>query len=296
MPMSPAPENRAPKIVLGLFALGLSALGLSACAPAVPESGVGFEDYPSYLRQREAALMSGAPVAAAPVAPVAPAFSTERLGAAIDAAEGLPPAGVPLSAMPGAEYPAPGYPAPGYPAPEYPAAEYPGAGSYAADRPRGDAPAGIAVQSGEMTPGAVVGDIAAEGTVAGSAGISDEQDFSAVAARETIESDAERLARNRAQYQVIAPTDLPQRSGAAGPNIVEFALSTSHAVGTPVYKRSSLRMTDPNAACAKFASPDLAQEAFLASGGPDKDRKGLDPDGDGYACAWDPRPFRAALN
>ncbi|HEX9857048.1 MAG TPA: hypothetical protein VGA75_01750 [Paracoccaceae bacterium] len=282
MPMSPALKNRAPKIVLGLFALGLS-----ACAPTVPESGagVGFEDYPAYLRQREAALMSGAPVAAAPVVPVgptAPAFSTERLGAAIDAAEGLPAAGGPLSAMPGAEYPAGAYPAP----------EYPGAGSYAADRPRGDAPAGIAVQSGEMTPGAVVGGDA----VVGSAAISDEQDFSAVAARETIESDAERLARNRAQYQVIAPTDLPQRSGAAGPNIVEFALSTSHAVGTPVYKRSSLRMTNPNAACAKFASPDLAQEAFLASGGPDKDRKGLDPDGDGYACAWDPRPFRAALN
>ena len=38
-----------------------------------------------------------------------------------------------------------------------------------------------------------------------STGISDEQDFAAVAARETIESDKERLARNRAQYQVIRP-------------------------------------------------------------------------------------------
>ena len=40
---------------------------------------------------------------------------------------------------------------------------------------------------------------------------------------------------------------------------------------------------------------DVAQEAFLAQGGPQSDRKGLDPDGDGFACDWDPRPFRAAL-
>ena len=33
-------------------------------------------------------------------------------------------------------------------------------------------------------------------------------------------------------------------------------------------------------------------KAFLEAGGPKRDRKGLDPDGDGFACAWDPRPFR----
>lgn len=62
-----------------------------------------------------------------------------------------------------------------------------------------------------------------------------------------------------------------------------------------MYKRSGLRVSSPAAACAKFSSPDLAQEAFLSAGGPDRDRKGLDPDGDGYACSWDPRPFRTAL-
>mgnify|MGYP000454045377 CR=1 FL=1 len=46
--------------------------------------------------------------------------------------------------------------------------------------------------------------------------------------------------------------------------------------------------------CAKYASADLAQEDFLQRGGPERDRKGLDPDGDGYACNWDPTPFRAA--
>ena len=59
--------------------------------------------------------------------------------------------------------------------------------------PRGNAPAGIAETTSEMAG-------------AGSAAISDEQDFSAVSSRETIESDKERLARNRAQYQVVQPT------------------------------------------------------------------------------------------
>lgn len=215
-------------------------LGVAACAPPqVPDSGggAGFQDYPSYLRQREAALSTGT------TAPVAPAFSTRAIGAAIDAAD----SGAGASALPGAD------------------------AGLAADLPRGDA-------------------------TAGSATISDEQDFSAVAARETIESDAERLARNREEYQVIQPVAVPERTGGTAPNIVEFALSTSHAVGTSMYKRSSLRLGNVNSACARYASPDLAQEAFLAAGGPEKDPKGIDPDGDGYACSWDPRPFRAALN
>ncbi len=47
--------------------------------------------------------------------------------------------------------------------------------------------------------------------------------------------------------------------------------------------------------CAKYGSPDLAQMAFLSKGGPKRDRMGLDPDGDGYACSWDPAPFRQAV-
>ena len=39
----------------------------------------------------------------------------------------------------------------------------------------------------------------------------------------------------------------------------------------------------------------LAQEEFLRTGGPERDKLGVDPDGDGFACAWDPRPFRTAL-
>lgn len=125
-------------------------------------------------------------------------------------------------------------------------------------------------------------------------GISDEQSFEAVSARESIESDAQRLARQAQAYRVIAPEPVPVRTEAR-PNIVSFALSTDNVVGQPVFTRRGIAMeTRARRACARFTSPDLAQEAFLARGGPARDALGVDPDGDGFACAWDPAPFRAA--
>jgi hypothetical protein len=126
-------------------------------------------------------------------------------------------------------------------------------------------------------------------------GISDEQSFEAVSARETIESDAERLARLSAEYQVVQPEALPERQGDTGPNIVAFALQTTNAVGQPVYRRSGFRAEARfESACARYTSADEAQRAFLERGGPEDDRLGVDPDGDGFACYWDPSPFRAA--
>lgn len=123
--------------------------------------------------------------------------------------------------------------------------------------------------------------------------LSDENDFEAVSERQSIESDAERLARNRELYTLIEPTDLPQRPGQAGPNIVAYALATNNPVGEPLYQRmlfnAERRYIDN---CASYASPDLAQIDFLANGGPERDKFGIDPDGDGFACAWDPTPFR----
>lgn len=127
-------------------------------------------------------------------------------------------------------------------------------------------------------------------------GISDSQDFDAVASRESIESDRARLEAQREAFQVIQPGALPQRQGSSGPSIVEFALSTTHPVGQPVYGRSGFSGQNRfNRNCAKYESSDLAQIAFLEAGGPERDRMGIDPDGDGYACFWDPRPFRAAV-
>lgn len=129
------------------------------------------------------------------------------------------------------------------------------------------------------------------------AALSDEQNFQAVSARETIESDAERIAENRARYVQIEPTQLPQREGGNGASIVQYALKTNNPVGQQMYSRSGFNAEARfQRNCAKYASPDLAQEAFLDAGGPQRDRMGVDPDGDGFACFWDPTPFRQARN
>jgi hypothetical protein len=127
--------------------------------------------------------------------------------------------------------------------------------------------------------------------------ISDEQDFTAVAARETIESDRERLRAQREQYVVIAPTALPERTGSSNLDIIDFALNTTNMPGQRIYQRRGNVSEDAYArACGRYASADKAQEAFLRAGGPERDSRGIDPDGDGFACGWDPRPFRLALN
>ncbi len=236
---------------------------LAACNPVVPDSGagVGFQDYNSYLRERE----FGAGPAPAPTAPVT-GFDPGAAAAALDRADGVTAAPLPA---------APTFPPTGNVI-----------GTTVGERPRGNAPAGIKVESGEVaavTPGGVPG------------GVSDENDFAAVSARETIASDKARIETNRAQYTVIQPGALPVRPGATGPNIVEYALATNNAPGVALYARSKLRIGGGAGTCGQYGSPDLAQEAFLANGGPDRDRKGLDPDGDGFACDWDPRPFRTAL-
>lgn len=237
----------------------LAALLLAACTPTTPEAGagVGFQDYNSYIRGA-APAPAGAPVT---VPPPGGAFDPAAAAAAIDRAQGAAPVATAPTVAPTPTV---------LPLPED-----------SANRPRGGAPAGIKEESGEL--------------VHNNTGISDEQDFSAVSSRETIESDKERIARNRSEYVVVQPKDLPQRPGDTGPNIVEFALATKHAPGVQMYKRSGLGVRDVNAACAKFSSPDKAQQEFLAKGGPDRDRMGVDPDGDGFACSWDPRPFRTAL-
>ena len=130
--------------------------------------------------------------------------------------------------------------------------------------------------------------------VSNAAGISGEQDFDAVSGERSIEQDAALIAQNRAQYQVIQPGAVPQRQGNEGPNIVAYALQTTNAVGQPLYRRGAFASKDKEARnCRKYTSADLAQEAFLAAGGPERDREGLDADGDGFACAWNPAVFRS---
>lgn len=164
-------------------------------------------------------------------------------------------------------------------------------------RPRGDAPGNIQVVHSELefaTPGTGVPDT--QLPPENRAKISDEQNFNAVKSRVSIKQDAERLARMRAEYKIIPPKPLPPRPGSDGPDIAAYALSTTNNVGQQIYKRFSLFGKGySERACARYASPDLAQEAFLARGGPQRDPLDLDPDGDGFACSWDPTPFRQGI-
>ena len=186
---------RTPVVVMMLV------LGLSACGTQVPESnpsGVGFQDYNSYIRG--AGTQTGGPAAGAGITGAgitgagtqttttpSTGFSTDSAAAAIAAAEGgntapalgtngvapLDPTGQiavsggqGLATSPSALPPIPANGCAG----------------------RGNAFAGIQETTAEMN------------YVQG--GVSDEQDFNAVKGRETIASDAQRIECNREQYVV----------------------------------------------------------------------------------------------
>lgn len=213
---------------------------LAACSPPVPDSaaGVGFENYDSYLsnkQARDAELRRGTAPAATTSAPIAPPNSpapqTEAEATAAAAVAAIQPAGATAD-----------------PAPAL---------------PRSD-----------------------------NAGISDEQDFGAVSSRQSIESDAQRRAAQSAQYQVVNPTAIPTRPGGTTPTPIEFALQVQHPVGQKVYTRSIFGANKAQENCARYASSELAQDAFLKAGGPNKDKLKIDPDGDGYACGWNPAKYR----
>ncbi len=267
-------------------------LALAACGgPEIPESGaqagVGFGDYQSYLKQREAALTNGgaapAPMGTATVANAGAAIGAEAV-ATTSLGSTSPSAPLPASILAAV----PGGPMGQTPAPVQPVGQPLG---QSVGQPLG------APLTTSSTLGTVSNTSAAPMApppVTHSAGISDENSFDAVAGRETIASDKERLAQMRANYQQVTPTALPSRSGDTGINLASYALSANNTLGQSVYARGGMHLTSSERACRKFASPDLAQRAFLQAGGPQKDSKNLDPDGDGFACSWDPRPFQAA--
>jgi len=277
-------------------------LGLAACSAgpdtyAAMTTGVGFGDYQRYLRERDSAAgLHAAPFSVPPESRAAPILPPASMPAAAPTTlDTVPLRSLPPVTLAAAPPPPPvtvqPLPAPvvGAPLAAPMAAPMTAAPLTAAPLPAPSAPV--------TTAGAVFGT-----TPAFDAGgpvtptVSDEQDFNAVSARETIESDRERLARQRAQYQIIEVTSVPTGSQSAGPDIVAFALSVDHAPGTEVYRRiNPLRWSRWEAACLQFRNQEAAQEAFLMAGGPDRDRENLDPDGDGYACWWDPTPLRQAL-
>ncbi|PTX54139.1 hypothetical protein C8N43_2946 [Litoreibacter ponti] len=239
----------------GVFAV-FSVAVIAACTTPVPDSakGVGFENYDSYLAERqarEAELRRGttaagtAPATVAPPTGTAPTEAEQTASAAVAAVRGTD----------------------GRPA-------------------RGESvPAGIQNTSPNA---ALQPDL-------DNPSISDEQDFQAVSSRQSIESDAARRQAQSAQYKVIEPTAVPRRPGAKTPTPIEFALETRHPVGQKVYRRSPFGAGKAAQACASYGSSELAQDAFLKAGGPSKDKLGVDPDGDGYACGWNPAKYRSLV-
>ncbi|MEM8978585.1 MAG: hypothetical protein AAGD04_03825 [Pseudomonadota bacterium] len=151
------------------------------------------------------------------------------------------------------------------------------------------------VTAGTSTTDAV-GPSSAGSEAVGALGISRENDFDAVSGLRDIEADAARRRAQAAQYQQIAPTAVPDRDGSR-PNIVQYALNATNNVGEPLFTRRGFNLGEKMIrACARYPSADIAQEDFLANGGPERDKLKVDPDGDGFACAWDPAPFRRALS
>lgn len=122
--------------------------------------------------------------------------------------------------------------------------------------------------------------------------ISDEQNFEAVSERETIESDAERRKQQSAKYVLVKPVAIPERPKMRYLTPVQFAVKTTHPVGKRRYNRLTVNMGNVTKPCLRYQSEELAQYAFLRSGGPNIDSRGVDPDGDGYACGWDPSVYR----
>jgi|TARA_B100000768_G_scaffold178720_1_gene194979 hypothetical protein len=122
--------------------------------------------------------------------------------------------------------------------------------------------------------------------------ISDEQNFEAVSERETIESDAERRKQQSAKYILVKPVAIPDRPKMRYLTPVQFAVKTTHPVGKRRYNRLTVNMGNVTKPCLRYQSEELAQYAFLRSGGPNIDSRGVDPDGDGYACGWDPSVYR----
>ncbi len=250
----------------------LSLAVLAACQPPVPNDAsgaVGFGNYSDYQQQRDAQLAAERnrqiqtvqPPFQADVVPYPPAVGAPTASELAEAGigQGQLATTAPLTAMPPA----------GSPAIPEPSAILPGVATESA--------AAVAVPEAHT-------------------GISDEQDFSAVASRETIESDKARMEQNKAQYQQIQPTELPARTSAAeaAVDLVQYALNAPNRKGETIYPRSRIAISSSERNCARYDTPEAAQQAFLRAGGPQRDSKNLDPDGDGFACYWDPTPFQKA--
>ncbi|WP_439155023.1 hypothetical protein [Yoonia sp.] len=250
------------------FTIAMAFVALAACTSDSERSrGIGFDSYSTFeleRAEREAALSS--PRGSIVPPPRVTAIPGRSSPVDTASAEGAPATvqAIPSSALAEAGI--------GQPRPPVNTATDPGR------------TAGLDASPGNAAP-----------VITNNPGISDEQNFDAVATRETIESDAQRRAAQAAAREQITPTAVPERPSTTGPNIVAYAINAPNVKGQEWYSRSLLTTQGRYIRnCAAYANADEAQRDFLARGGPERDRLGIDPDGDGFACGWDPAPFKRA--
>jgi hypothetical protein len=248
--------------VYGFGAALAAVVALAGCEPSVPDSGVGSPAYQQYIAQQRAAAAAAEAPKTVEQAATPEAETAQRAVAALRQTQPQGPQGERVIHVPTS------------------------------------AARTVAAQPAQTQKTKQVQAQEQLRTVEGTGGLSNEQDFAAVSGALSIADAKARREALKQQYQVVQPTALGQREKKVrdAPNIVEFALATNHPIGQKKYRRSRVLGQKSNAqACAKYGSPDVAQEAFLKAGGPVYDRQNLDPDGDGYACGWDPRPYRKAV-
>ena len=84
-----------------------------------------------------------------------------------------------------------------------------------------------------------------------------------------------------------------RQAGTDIPNITAYALQTNNPLKTQLYDRDPFASENVPWQLNAYPSPESARSLSL-KGRSKADRYGLDPDGDGFACTWDPTPFRLA--
>ncbi len=100
-----------------------------------------------------------------------------------------------------------------------------------------------------------------------------------------------RVETAQAEGKAPAAADLPVVTSGEYPGstpvLVRYAFAAQHAPGTRVWARTGGSPSAAAQACRSYPDSDRAQMAFLAAGGPERDPRGMDPDGDGFVCGWD---------
>jgi len=77
-------------------------------------------------------------------------------------------------------------------------------------------------------------------------------------------------------------------------NDIESGVATIR-IERPPMNAISMQLASELQEIAEELSSNQDIGAVVVWGGPKMDPKGIDPDGDGFACYWDPKPFRSVL-